>query len=341
MDGGFVDLRSDTVTRPTADMRRAMAGAEVGDDVYGEDPSVNALQETFAERVGVEAALFVPTGVMGNQIALRVLTEPGTTVIAGAHQHIVIYEQGAGGGHVARFHGVPDENGTIFPAYVAWAVEAARSAEDEDTRPGLVCVENTHMAAGGVPWAIDELREVRRAAPNLPLHIDGARLFNAEVATGTPAAEYCAEATTVMCCLSKGLCAPVGSLLGGPAEVIAEARVERQRMGGGMRQAGVIAAAGLVALRTMVERLSEDHQRAARLAEAVAERWPGAFDELDSVRTNIVTWRHDDPPAVIDHLRSEGVLAATIAPEVMRLVTHHDVDDAGVARAVKALATAP
>ncbi|HUP70731.1 MAG TPA: GntG family PLP-dependent aldolase [Acidimicrobiales bacterium] len=341
MDGGFVDLRSDTVTRPTPEMRRAMAGAEVGDDVYGEDPSVNALQEAFADRVGVEAALFVPTGVMGNQIALRVLTETGTTVIAGARQHIVLYEQGAGGGHVARFHGVPDDDGTILPTYVAWAVEAARSAEDDETRAGLVCVENTHMAAGGVPWTIDDLREVRRAAPNLPLHIDGARLFNAEVATGTPAAEYCAEATTVMCCLSKGLCAPVGSLLGGPVEVIAEARVERQRMGGGMRQAGVIAAAGLVALRTMVERLAEDHERAARLAEAVSERWPGAADQLDSVRTNIVTWRHDDPPAVIEHLRAEGLLAATIAPGVMRLVTHHDVDDAGVERAIKALATAP
>ncbi|HVE45592.1 MAG TPA: GntG family PLP-dependent aldolase [Acidimicrobiales bacterium] len=341
MDGGFVDLRSDTVTRPTPEMRRAMAEAEVGDDVYGEDPTVNALQDLFAERVGVEAALFVPSGVMGNQIALRVLTEPGTTVVVGARQHVLLYEQGAGGGHVARFHAVPDEDGTILPAYVAWAVEAALAGEDDDIRPGLVCVENTHMAAGGVPWPIEELREVRRAAPNLPLHIDGARLFNAEAATGTPADEYCAEATTVMCCLSKGLCAPVGSLLGGPAEVVAEARVERRRMGGAMRQAGIVAAAGLVALRTMVERLNEDHERARRLAEAVAERWPGAGGEPVTRRTNIVTWRHADPPAVIDHLRSEGVLAAAIAPEVLRMVTHHDVDDAGVERALEAVATAP
>ncbi|HUR18038.1 MAG TPA: GntG family PLP-dependent aldolase [Acidimicrobiales bacterium] len=347
MDGGFVDLRSDTVTRPTPEMRRAMAGAEVGDDVYGEDPTVNALQDAFAERVGVEAALFVPSGVMGNQIALRVLTEPGTTVIAGARQHVVLYEQGAGGGHVARFHGVPDEQGTILPVYVAWAVEAARSAEDDETRPGLVCVENTHMAAGGTAWSIDELRAVRRAAANLPLHIDGARLFNAEVATGTPAAEYCAAATTVMCCLSKGLCAPVGSMLGGPAEVMADARVERQRMGGGMRQAGVMAAAGLVALRTMVQRLVEDHERARRLAEAVVDRWPDDGGDPRPVAgearplTNIVTWCHPDPPAVIGHLRAEGVLAGAIAPGVLRLVTHHDVDDAGVERAVKALATAP
>lgn len=318
-----------------------MAGAEVGDDVYGEDPSVNALQDAFADRIGVEAALFVPSGVMGNQIALRVLTEPGTTVIAGARQHIVLFEQGAGGGYIARFHGVPDDGGTILPTYLSWAVEAGQAAGDDDARPGLVCVENTHMAAGGVPWAIDDLREVRRSAPHLPLHMDGARLFNAEAATGTPAGEYSAEATTVMCCLSKGLCAPVGSLLGGPAEVIAEARVERQRMGGGMRQAGIVAAAGLVALRTMVERLHEDHERARRLGEVVADRWPRTGEEPAEVRTNIVTWHHDDPPAVIDHLRSEGVLAASIAPDVLRLVTHHDIDDAGVERAVKALATAP
>jgi threonine aldolase len=223
--------------------------------------------------------------------------------------------------------------------YVAWAVDAAAGA-DEDTRVGLVWVENTHMAAGGAPWHVDDLRSVRRAAGSLPVHMDGARLFNAEVATGTPAADHCAQVTTVMCCLSKGLGAPVGSLLGGPAEVMAEARVERQRMGGGMRQAGILAAAGLVALRTMVERLAEDHRRARRLAEAVAERWPGAVD-LDQVRTNIVIWRHDDPDPVVHHLRAEGVLAGTIAPGLLRLVTHHDVDDADVERAVKALSTAP
>lgn len=341
MESGLVDLRSDTVTKPTPEMRRAMAAAEVGDDFYGEDPTVNALQEAFAARVGVEAALFVPSGVMGNQLALRVLTEPGTTVIAGARQHVVRYEQGAGGGHVAQFHAVPDDDGTIKPAYLAWAIEAAELADDDaEARPGLVCVENTHMAAGGVPWDIEDLRAVRQAAWALPLHLDGARLFNAEVATGTPAAVYCAEATTVMCCLSKGLGAPVGSVLGGTAEVMAEARVERQRMGGAMRQAGVIAAAGLVALTTMVERLVEDHARARRLAEAVSERWPDAGDPA-RVRTNIVCWHHDDPASVIAHLRAEGVLAAAVAPGVLRLVTHHDVDDAGVERAVKALVSAP
>ena len=338
MTGGFVDLRSDTVTRPTAEMRRAMAAAEVGDDFYGEDPTVNALQDAFAERVGMDAALFVPTGVMGNQIALRLLAPPGATVIVGSRQHVVLYEQGLCSGYAAQFHAVPDDEGVIKPAYVSWAIEAAGG---QDPGPGVVCVENTHMAADGAPWSLEELSEVRRAAANLALHMDGARLFNAEVATGTTAAEYCAEATTVMCCLSKGLCAPVGSLLAGPTEVIAEARVERQRMGGAMRQAGVIAAAGLVALRSMVERLGEDHRRARRLAEVVVERWPDSRGDPARVRSNIVTWRHRDAVDLLDHLRREGVLGGTIAAGVVRLVTHHDVDDAGIERAAKALASAP
>jgi threonine aldolase len=171
--------------------------------------------------------------------------------------------------------------------------------------------------------------------------MDGARLFHAEVATGTPAADYTAPVTTVMCCLSKGLAAPVGSLLAGPADVIDAARGERQRLGGGMRQAGIIAAAGLVALRTMIDRLAEDHARARRLAEAVADRWPDAGVDPSRIRTNVVTWRHDAALELVDHLRAEGVLAGTIAPGVVRLVTHVDVDDEGIERAAKALATAP
>jgi len=339
MEGtGLVDLRSDTVTKPTAAMRRAMAEAEVGDDVYGEDPTVNALQNAFAERVGMEAALFVPSGTMGNQVALRLLTRPGETVVAGRRQHVVIYENGGGGRNAAiQFHTVADDDGTLDPAEVGWAREAA---EHHHPRPGLVCVENTHMPADGAPWPLERLQAVHRAAGELPVHMDGARLFHAEVATGTPAAVYSAEVTTVMCCLSKGLAAPVGSLLAGPADVMAAARGERQRLGGGMRQAGVIAAAGLVALRQMVDRLADDHRRARRLAEAVADRWPGVADP-DRVRTNIVTFSHADPPALLEHLRSEGILAGTIAPGVVRLVTHVDVDDDGVERAAKALATSP
>ena len=336
---GVVDLRSDTVTRPTPEMRRAMAGAEVGDDVYGEDPTVNALEEAFAGRVAKEAAVFVPSGTMANQLVLRLLAPPGTSVVAGARQHVVIYENGAGGRNAGvQFHAVADHDGTIDPGDVAWALEAAAH---HYPKPGLVCVENTHMPADGAPWPIEALRSLRRVAGPLPLHMDGARLFNAEVATGTAAAAYAAEATTVMCCLSKGLCAPVGSVLAGPADVMSEARGERQRMGGGMRQAGVISAAGLVGLGTMVDRLAEDHARAGRLAEAVAERWPEGGCRPERVRTNVVTWHHPKTAVVLDHLAGEGVLAGTIAPGVLRMVTHHDVDDEGVERACKALAGAP
>src|SRR3954468_13365903 len=331
MASAFVDLRSDTVTRPTPEMRRAMADAEVGDDVYGEDPTVNELQEAFADRVGKQAALFVPSGTMGNQLALRLLTTPGTSVIAGRRQHVVIYENAAGGRNAAiQFSPVADEDGTIAVDDVRWAIEAAAH---HHPRPALVCVENTHMPADGAPWSLDALRAV--AVCGLPIHLDGARLFNAEVATGISAADYAAAAVTVMCCLSKGLCAPVGSLLAGTADVIETARQERQRLGGGMRQVGVIAAAGLVALRTMVDRLAEDHRRAHRLAEAVADRWPAAGCDPARVKTNIVTFRHGDTGPLLDHLASEGIAAGTIAPQVVRFVTHHDVDDDGVERACK------
>jgi threonine aldolase len=337
--GPAIDLRSDTVTRPTDAMRRAMADAEVGDDVYGEDPTVNALQDEFAARVGKDAALFVPSGTMGNQLALRLLAPPATTVLAGARQHVVIYENGAGGRNAGvQFTTLDDTDGTIDPADVAWAIEAA---DHHHPRPGLLCIENTHMPANGAPWPVDRLDAVVAAAGGLPVHLDGARLFNAEVATGVRADTLAARATTVMCCLSKGLAAPVGSLLAGPADVIAEARAERQRLGGGMRQAGILAAAGLVALRTMVERLADDHARAQRLAVAVAERWPGAGVEPLTVRTNVVTFAHPRPQALIEHLDGDGVLAGTIAPGVVRFVTHLDVDDEGIDGAIKSLASAP
>ena len=338
MTSGIVDLRSDTVTRPTEAMRTAMAAAEVGDDVYGEDATVNRLQDAFAQRVGMDAALFVPSGTMANQLALRLLAPAATTVIAGARQHVVIYENGAGGRNAGiQFHPVDDTDGTLAPAAVAWALEAA---EHHYPRPGLVCIENTHMPADGRPWPIDAVHAVVEAAGDLPVHMDGARLFNAEVATGITAREYCAPVTTVMCCLSKGLCAPVGSLLAGPADLIVAARGERQRLGGGMRQAGVIAAAGLIALESMVERLAEDHVRAQRLAQAVADRWEGSCDPARTP-TNMVIFGHPHPQQLLEHLRAEGVLAGTIAPGVVRLVTHHDVDDDGVERACKALAAAP
>jgi threonine aldolase len=330
----MVDLRSDTVTRPTPEMRRAMADAEVGDDVYGEDPTVNALQEEFAGRVGKDAALFVPSGTMGNQLALRLLTRPGDVVIAGRRQHVVIYENGAAGINSGiQFHTLADDDGMLAVDDVRWV---AAAAAHHHPRPAAVAVEDSHMPANGAVWSVDRLRDV--AAVGLPVHLDGARLFNAEVASGISAAEVAAHATSVMCCLSKGLGAPVGSMLAGPADLMAAARVGRQRLGGGLRQVGVVAAAGLVALRTMVERLADDHRRARRLAEAVADRWPDSGLDPATVVTNIVTWRHPEPDAVLAHLRGEGVLVGTIAPGVLRIVTHHDVDDDGVERAMKAIA---
>jgi threonine aldolase len=335
---GLVDLRSDTVTQPTPEMRRAMAEAEVGDDQYGEDPTVNALEEAYAERVGKPAALFVPSGVMANQIALRVLCRPGGLVIAGRRQHVVIDEHGAAARNAGiQFYEVDDEDGTIDPETVGWARQAVNHHYPV---PELICVEHTHMPAGGTPWSVGALESLAVAAGDLPIHMDGARLFNAEVATGIPAAAFTEPVTTVMSCLSKGLCAPVGSVLAGPDDVMVEARVERHRLGGAMRQAGVIAAAGLVGLRTMVERLADDHARARRLAEAVAERWPEGGCDPGRSPTNMVIFSHPHSDILLEQLRGEGVLAGTIAPGIVRFVTHKDIDDAGLERAIKAVAAA-
>jgi threonine aldolase len=334
--GGFVDLRSDTVTKPSPAMRRAMAEAEVGDDGAGEDPTVIALEEAFAARLGKPAALLVPSGTMANQIALRLLGEPGTAVVAGRSQHIVAFENGAAAMNASiQWHLVDDSRGTLPILEVQSAVDGA---QHHRLQMSAVFVENTHMASSGTPWSLDELEAI--AAVGLPVHLDGARLFNAEVATGVPAASYAAVATTVMCCLSKGLGAPIGSLLAGPSDLIARARGERKRFGGGMRQAGVIAAPGLIALHENVERLADDHLRAKALAEAVATRWPNALDP-EAVRTNLVVFRCADTARLLGHLYDEGVLAGTLATGVIRLVTHLDVDDDGVRLAQKAIASAP
>jgi threonine aldolase len=320
-------------------MRRAMAEAEVGDDDYREDPTVRALEEAFAARVGKPAALFVPSGVMGNQIALRTLAVSGTAVVAGARHHLVSYEYGAAARNAGvQFHSVDDRDGMLAASDVSWALAAA---SHHHPAVSLVALENTHMAASGAPWSLERLGDVCAAAEAVPVHLDGARLFNAEVATGIGAAQWAAPVTTVMCCLSKGLCAPVGSMLAGPTDVMEVARLERKRLGGGMRQSGVLAAPGLLALHDMVERLADDHVRAARLAAVVADRWPDCGLDPALVRTNIVTFAHVDTAGLLAHLESCGVLAGTIAPGIMRLVTHHDVDDAGVEQAASALQGAP
>jgi threonine aldolase len=334
---GVVDLRSDTVTKPTAAMRRAMADAEVGDDGYGEDPTVRALEETFAERVGKPAAVYVPSGTMANQVALRLLGRPGSRVVAGRRQHVVVYEAGAAGLNSAtQFHLVSDDDGLVRTDDVRAAV-----AEAAHHQPPVaaVFVENTHMPAGGVPWPLAAIEDLGALA--IPMHLDGARLFNAEVATGVKVEDYAAPATTVMCCLSKGLAAPVGSVLAGSTEHMVAARVERKRLGGAMRQAGVIAAAGLIGLREMVGRLHDDHRRARRLADVVAERWPRSGLDPAGVLTNVVVFRHPDPSALLTHLRRDGILAGSIGPGVVRLMTHLDVDDRAVERAVASIAAAP
>ncbi|MEX2658202.1 MAG: GntG family PLP-dependent aldolase [Acidimicrobiales bacterium] len=335
MPDGVVDLRSDTLTRPTDAMRRAMAAAEVGDDAYREDPTVQALEERYADLVGKEAAVLVPSGTMANQLALRVLGRPGTTALIGLMSHLSGFEAAAAGQAQVQMVTLDDRSGTVPADEVAWLVEAAAH---HWVAPSLVCIENTHMYAGGVPLEVDDIAAL--AALGLPVHMDGARLLNAVVATGTSAADYAASCTTVWTALTKGLCAPVGALLAGPGDVIDAARQERKRMGGQLRQSGVLAAAGLVALDEMVERLADDHARARRLAEAAAERWPGSIEPARVV-TNIVRVAHDDTAGVIAHLVGHGVRIGTVAPRTLRLVTHHDVDDDGIERAVAAIASCP
>jgi threonine aldolase len=332
-----VDLRSDTVTRPTAAMREAMATAEVGDDGFGDDPTVWRLQVRYAELTGKEAALFLPSGTMANQVALRVLALAGTLVVAGRRQHVVTHEGGAFGlNQVAQLHVLDDDDGTLDPAAIA---HLAEGAAHRWPAPSVVCVEDTHLGSGGRPWPLARLEAV--AGVGVPVHLDGARLFNAAVATGTTVAARAAGATTVTSCLSKGLAAPVGSLLAGPADLIDRARLERKRLGGGMRQVGILAAAGLVALDTMVDRLADDHRRARRLAEAVAARWPAAGCDPAEVHTNVVLFRHDDPAKLLAALAERGVGAVTLGPGLVRLMTHAGIDDDALDRAIGALADAP
>lgn len=306
-------------------MREAMATARVGDDGYGEDPSVNELESRYASLVGKDAALFVPSGVMANQIALRVLAQPGDLVVAGRSQHVVGFEMGAASRNAAiQFATLDDSQGTLN---VAAVLEVIDSEADHQPHVSLVCVENTHMASGGVPWDVGDLRALANALGGRPLYQDGARLFNAVVATGTSAAEYCAPSVMVTSCLSKGLCAPVGSLLAGPAALIERSRVERKRLGGAMRQAGFLAAAGLVALDTMVERLRDDHARARSLAELFAAAFPESNFDPASCRTNIVAFNHPRARQLVDALSARGVEGGTVSPRRARFVTHAGVSD--------------
>ncbi|MDQ7857437.1 MAG: low-specificity L-threonine aldolase [Armatimonadota bacterium] len=332
-----IDLRSDTITQPTEAMREAMARAEVGDDVLGEDPTVRRLEATAAERTGKAAALFVASGTMANLAAVMAHTSRGDEVILDDQAHTYLME----GGGAAALAGVmprplPTERGIIRGAQL----EAALRPPDVHHAPArLVCVENTHNRHGGTVATVEAMEELAEAAHRhgLRVHLDGARLFNAAVALGVPAARLAAPADSVAFCLSKGLSAPVGSLLCGDAMFIARARHVRKMLGGGMRQAGVIAAAGLVALDTMVERLADDHHVARRLAEALANL-PGVRIDLSRVQTNIVRVElpGHDARAVAERLRARGVRVSLVGPRAIRLVANRHVTQDDVPEVVEA-----
>jgi threonine aldolase len=327
----IVDLRSDTVTRPTPEMRAAMAAAEVGDDVYGEDPTVTALEARVAALLGHEAGLFVPSGSLGNQLGVRLLVAPGQELVCDSLAHIARAELGA----AAVFSGVTFRTWQATRGLLD--VTALRGLIAPDAGPHLVStaaieVENTHNFGGGTVQPADQIDAVQQLARDhrLGLHLDGARLWNAHIATGRTMAELATGFDTVSVCLSKGLGAPIGSVLVSSAERIAHARVWRKRYGAGMRQVGILAAAGLYALDHHLARLADDHGRARRLAGAL-----GADPE--TVDTNIVILDVPDAPAVAARAAEQQVLISALGPRFLRLVTHLDVDDDGVDRAVTVL----
>jgi threonine aldolase len=332
-----IDLRSDTVTQPTEGMRRAIAEAAVGDEQKREDPSVNALQERVAALLGHEAAIFVPTATMANQIALKLHTRPGDVLIAEQNAHVVIYEYGGAAAHAGLMTlGLPGDRGRLTPDQVRAAAEP--STKGADQRAAILALENTHNASGGRVWPLAALEEVVAIARDvgLAVHLDGARILNASTALGLPPAEISGRFDTVTLCLSKGLGCPLGALLAGSRELMERAWREKHLFGGAMRQAGIVAAAGLYALDHHIERLAEDHARARTLA--------GALDaadvavDLEQVETNFV--QVDLEPLglergeAIARLQAVGVgLSATPHPTVLRAVTHLEIDDDDIARA--------
>ncbi len=323
----MIDLRSDTVTRPTAEMRAAMAAAEVGDDVYGEDPTLNRLEERAAEILGKEAGLFVPTGVMGNTIGIKIHTEHGQEVICDSRGHILNYELSMMAwfaGCVAR--AIPTADGLLDWARVKAEI---RPLGPHAAPTGLIEVENSHNVGGGTVYPQAQLDAICDGAHSmgLPVHMDGARLFNAAAAAGRGVAEITAKVDTVMFCLSKGLGAPVGSMLVGPQALIDKGRLYRKRLGGGMRQAGILAAAGLIALEKMPSRLGEDHANARMIAERISVM-PGITIDASKVVTNILIFDVAGTPWTAAEfsarMAERGVLMSAFGPTLVRIVTHYD-----------------
>jgi threonine aldolase len=327
-----IDLRSDTVTKPTEEMRKAAYLAEVGDDVYGEDPTVNKLEETAAKILGKEAALFVTSGTQGNQIAVLTHCRPGNEIILEAESHIFYYESGA----VAALAGVQTrtikgERGVMSPILVE---DAIRGEDQHFPETGLICLENTHNRAGGAIIPLDNMRAIFDIAQNnkIPVHIDGARLFNAAAASQRSVSEFTQYCDTVQICLSKGLGAPVGSILAGNREFIAKARKWRKRLGGGLRQVGMIAAPGLVALNSMRDRLVEDHENALFLANGLANI--SGIKLVNQVDTNIVvvdiSGLNMTENEFVEKLKNKGILTGTFGPNLVRFVTHFNVTSSDI-----------
>lgn len=335
-----VDLRSDTVTTPTPEMRRAMADAEVGDDVFGEDPTVNRLQERVAQMFGGEAALFVPSGSMGNLVSLRAMAGPGDEVICHEDCHFLHYEVGS----LASVAGIsarplPGKRAVLDPEDIERSI---RPLGYTFPRTKVIALENTHNLAGGAIYPIDDIRDVRKVADEheLSVYLDGARIFNASVATGTPLKEYFAAVDALSFCFSKGLSAPVGSMVVGTNSLVSRAHRYRKMHGGGMRQVGILAAACLVAIETMVERLAEDHVNARTLASGIAELRPEAVD-VDEVETNIVLVRTQplghSPPELVSLMAERGVKFLVYRPGVVRMLTHKDVSADDIAFVLETL----
>lgn len=337
----WIDLRSDTVTQPTLEMREAMAQAEVGDDVYGEDPTVNRLQSLSAEMVGMEAAIFVPSGTMGNLASLLAHCDRGQEVIVGHLAHTYIFEAGGvsalGGLHTFTVHNESD--GSIEITQLSKAI---RADDAHYPRTGCIALENTHNLCGGsflTPAYIQDVAELARQH-NIRIHIDGARIFNAAVAQGVPVADLTTPADSVTFCLSKGLCAPVGSMICGTQDFIRQVHRMRKQLGGGMRQAGVLAAAGIVALETMVDRLAEDHRQAYELAHSLAQI-EGLEVETKEPPTNMIYMRLDDHSdqagrKLVEGLEQEGIRVNPPRGGRIRLVTHYWIDDSMLAKTVDA-----
>ena len=339
----MIDLRSDTVTRPTREMRRAMMEAEVGDDVYGEDPTVNHLERRAAEVAGKEAALFVPTGTMGNTIAVKLLTEHGQEVIADSRAHILDYELSM----VAWFSGCVIRAIQTTDGILSWdeVRRQIRPLSPYSAPTGLIAIENTHNMHGGTVYPMKTIHEICDGAHErgLRVHMDGARIFNAAAALGMPVREIAAPADTVMFCLSKGLGAPAGSILAGPAALMAKGRLYRKRLGGGMRQVGVLAAACLIAMEDSPRKLEADHANARFLAEGLS-RMPGIQVDPKKVQTNVVVFDVSGtgraPADLSAELRQRGVMINAINERQLRAVTHYDVTRADCAQALEAMGAA-